>query len=480
MKHFIFAGIKKKEILSPAHVVHPGGIRRKNANCFLIWVFYYTWVAFFTTWWSGSAVTEPVFDMRTRSALQIAMLLSAVFFVLLLRKGWYGKAARCGTFLLLASLLAFFTLPDLQMKMVAALSGSVAIGCINICILIPFVFTLNNTEKLYAVVSANFLIQVLQLMNGHSFFDFVKPGLSLVFLTLSLSALVVFGREAGPKQNKDGVAEKPAMSPRIYLSLLFNCAIAILCKGAGEGILLIAADGNGPGVLAGYYAGGISGCFLYLLVYAFTQKPYIWLGNITFSSVAIGLLCNAFIPQIPVLAVPFAVFLGIGTTIGMINMFYIISVIGKKYNNLFYIRLSVLCIGICGGVIGVVVRSLIAHVGTFELSVFTSILSAVVMLAFMFVSPVMERAEYVNDWGRDSAYTEVGGGRIALLQPYGLSKREAEVCDLLLQGYTLRQAAGLLSIAYSTVNTYCTSAYRKLEINSRTELILKFKDLITE
>ena len=51
---------------------------------------------------------------------------------------------------------------------------------------------------------------------------------------------------------------------------------------------------------------------------------------------------------------------------------------------------------------------------------------------------------------------------------------------LLLQGYTLRQISAILPIDYSTVNTYFTAAYRKLEINSRTELLLKFKDLITE
>jgi len=92
----------------------------------------------------------------------------------------------------------------------------------------------------------------------------------------------------------------------------------------------------------------------------------------------------------------------------------------------------------------------------------------------------MERSDYSNDWGWDSNNTEVGGRRLSSFKPYRLSKREAEVCDLLLQGYTLRQISAILSIAYSTVNTYCTSAYRKLGINSRTELLLKFKELISE
>jgi DNA-binding CsgD family transcriptional regulator len=123
---------------------------------------------------------------------------------------------------------------------------------------------------------------------------------------------------------------------------------------------------------------------------------------------------------------------------------------------------------------------MISRAGTFEISVSVSIVSVLVMIAFMFISPIMERADYLNCWGLESNHTEVGGGRLALFKPYALSKREAEVCDLLLHGYTLRQISAILPIAYSTVNTYCTSAYRKLGINSRTELLLKFKDHILE
>jgi DNA-binding CsgD family transcriptional regulator len=270
------------------------------------------------------------------------------------------------------------------------------------------------------------------------------------------------------------------MHRRVYLSLLFNCVIAVLCRGVGKGILNNAAVSVGAYILIWYYIGGLAGCVVYFFVYAFTKKAYIWLGNITFSSVAVGLLCHAFILQVPQLSILFAVLLGLGNMIGMINMYFIIGVIGKKYDSMRYIRMSVLFIGICGGVSGIVIGNLISRVGTYEISISFSILSAVVMMAFMFVSPIMERAEYVNDWGFDSCHTEVGGGRAALFKPYALSKREAEVCDLLLQGYTLRQISVILPISYSTVNTYCTAVYRKLGINSRTELLLMFKDRITE
>ncbi|AEF86954.1 transcriptional regulator, LuxR family protein [Treponema primitia ZAS-2] len=57
---------------------------------------------------------------------------------------------------------------------------------------------------------------------------------------------------------------------------------------------------------------------------------------------------------------------------------------------------------------------------------------------------------------------------------FGFSKREKEVCLLLLKGFSIRQIGGQLSIAFDTVNNHCRSIYRKLGIKSRKELFLKF------
>jgi DNA-binding CsgD family transcriptional regulator len=58
--------------------------------------------------------------------------------------------------------------------------------------------------------------------------------------------------------------------------------------------------------------------------------------------------------------------------------------------------------------------------------------------------------------------------------PYGLSKREKEICLLLLKGFTIKAISVELFIAFATVNNHCQTIYRKLEINSRQELFIKF------
>ena len=56
----------------------------------------------------------------------------------------------------------------------------------------------------------------------------------------------------------------------------------------------------------------------------------------------------------------------------------------------------------------------------------------------------------------------------------GLAPREKEVCGLLLKSLTVRQISGELGLAFATVNGYYRDLYRKLGINSKAELFMRF------
>ncbi len=55
-----------------------------------------------------------------------------------------------------------------------------------------------------------------------------------------------------------------------------------------------------------------------------------------------------------------------------------------------------------------------------------------------------------------------------------LSLREREVFDLLITGDKMRIIGERLAIKTSTVNGYCKMIYRKLGVNSRVELVLRY------
>ena len=55
-----------------------------------------------------------------------------------------------------------------------------------------------------------------------------------------------------------------------------------------------------------------------------------------------------------------------------------------------------------------------------------------------------------------------------------LTPKEKAVLQLLLEGMTLRQIAGELGMKYDSVNFHYKNIYRKLEVNSKIELILRY------
>ena len=70
--------------------------------------------------------------------------------------------------------------------------------------------------------------------------------------------------------------------------------------------------------------------------------------------------------------------------------------------------------------------------------------------------------------------------KVALTPLSGLPPRETDVFLLLLEGYTLRETAALLGVKYSTANTHMTAVYKKLEVNSPAEPIIRYRDFEKE
>lgn len=57
-----------------------------------------------------------------------------------------------------------------------------------------------------------------------------------------------------------------------------------------------------------------------------------------------------------------------------------------------------------------------------------------------------------------------------------LSKREMEVFSRLLTDKTQAQIAQDLYVSHSSVHFHCKNIYRKLQINSRKQLLIRYKD----
>lgn len=69
----------------------------------------------------------------------------------------------------------------------------------------------------------------------------------------------------------------------------------------------------------------------------------------------------------------------------------------------------------------------------------------------------------------------------SLIQKYPelteLSKREREVFCYLLTDKTQAEIAKDLFVSHSSVHFHCKNIYKKLKINSRMQLLIKYKDI---
>jgi DNA-binding CsgD family transcriptional regulator len=63
-----------------------------------------------------------------------------------------------------------------------------------------------------------------------------------------------------------------------------------------------------------------------------------------------------------------------------------------------------------------------------------------------------------------------GGTPATLVERFGLTPREAQICELLVKGMTDREIGRLLRIGYWTVRTHLQHVFRKVEVSNRVEL----------
>jgi DNA-binding NarL/FixJ family response regulator len=56
---------------------------------------------------------------------------------------------------------------------------------------------------------------------------------------------------------------------------------------------------------------------------------------------------------------------------------------------------------------------------------------------------------------------------------YGLSTREREIAQLLVDGYAALNAAAILELSEHTVRTYVRRLYKKLKVSNRADLVCR-------
>ncbi len=464
-------------------VINRKTLRKESLPYILIWIVYYAWVLAFTTWWTAAPDSASAFSVDLRSIIHIANLLSSAVCVIVFKKQWFAATARIGGAAVTIALALYVFAPDPMVKGVAAVALGAAMGCVNISMLIPLVFVLNNTEKLFAIVMSHLLSNILSLLLGGKFFNSnTDTALALMILLLSMLPVIFFNKKHLGEPPEFIIEKGGKVRPAMALTVIVGGLGAILFLGAGKALLNIDLASMSSLSFSWYYLGGIAGCLLTFLVFALMGNSVQITLSIPFGCLAVGLLCNAFAARAPAMDIVFAATLGIGTAMGMSITYYIVSVVSKKYDSMLYLRMAIPIIGLCGGIPGVLLGRSIDNVNAAFSSIVASVISIFAVVAALIFAPAIGRILFDESWANDSRYSEINlyrelvakAEKTSAFDGINLSPRERDVAARLLQGRTLRQISADLKISESTVRGYSGTLYKKLGINSRTELVIYF------
>jgi DNA-binding CsgD family transcriptional regulator len=203
--------------------------------------------------------------------------------------------------------------------------------------------------------------------------------------------------------------------------------------------------------------------------------------NLSFALLAIGFVMNIIGIQYSVAGLYSSVCFGCSYAVGFVNIYYLAGLMTKKFESLSFYRIGIVLSAIYY-IIAFMIMDAVTDSTELSPPILMAFVSICIVILFFLLTPFFIKVFYSGEWIDDTYRQDVTTcSRLeAKLRDYKLTPAEIEVCRLLLDGCTLRQIAGIQSKAYATINTYCTSIYRKLNINSRAELLLILQDYVTK
>ena len=367
--------------------------------------------------------------------------------------------------------------PGILLTRIIMMIAVPCIGHIFISHVYAFFMVLNNSEKFYSMILVVLLPKILM---------YIKPALNstslklhpfsmlILFIMITLAFSTYFMNSRADRvpsfQKVKAPVKAYSLMPVIFIIFALNDVIAPASLQQISGFSKIQTESF-------YFFGILAGLVLILLLQArFSMNLCIML-NLSFAFLAVGFVTDIIQMQHSNAGLVSAVCFGIAYSIGIVNIYYLAGVMIKKFQSIYFYRTGFLLSSFC-----YIATTLFVKVfgqGENRMSpVLTAFVSICIIILFFILSPFFIKMLYSGEWIDDTYRGDISQcSRLeAKMKDYKLTPAEMEVCRLLLDGYTLRQISGMQSKAYATINTYCTSIYRKLNINSRTELLMLLQE----
>ncbi len=346
------------------------------------------------------------------------------------------------------------------------------VGACGVGAWLCFCVKLNNAERLAGILLEIVIINIYMLLSTVIRITYVADLTITSVILICFAACILTFREKDIKQeNSEYQGERRREN---YWGLAYALAYFVILQLFNK---YIATSMEFSDMI--YAVGGL-GAVVIALVIQFACKRSSWqMWNVLLLAAALATVMFWFTNIAAVRAG--SLFVGIFNYSGDIVLFYACAgAIKRAYSFRYFKRFLFAFYGIL--IASYFLTELIAGLGEYRLLIILSVFIGAVFVIFIFLSSTLYDKFLASDWssdlrspdmniheksGNEDAYEET-------LNTYGLTRREKEVCDLLLEGRTLRQISADIGIGFSTVNTHYKNLYRKLGINSRAELFRIF------
>ena len=404
----------------------------------------------------------------------MVMYIDHILFSLVIMLLWSKKFKHLIHISIAVLIVGFFPLLFLPNEYPKLIFGVVAWAGLGGCVTSArcgFAFAANNTERIIGVMVMFTASVIFHFSDAFSvnnlFLSHILP--ILLFAGLVFCLFLFQEKDFEVKEHSSA-----ADSRGLYWALAFFIAFFTI-DGYSWGLI---DNGHSTGMLALSIGMALAGVIFVAVLFLF--KKSIWhIWNIYFALSIVMALLTVFVPQIGS-SVPQYFFSGT-VMIGWPAALYMLACAQRRFASYKLLKQCTVVFVLLSPITTLsdeVVNSLFPQAAPF----ITLIVVLVIAVGFLMVSPISFKHLFSAEWLEDLNNTDMTlhseefkkAAQTNTENALGLTPREIEVFTLLMTDMSYKQISAALNVSENTVKFHTKNLYRKLNVQSRTELFVQY------
>ena len=445
---------------------------RKNrwANVVYWMVFYaYTFMVATKYFVYEDGILSFEFSMMTLYQ-HIALLGSIIVGFLILRRHSLVLPKRIMTILAVVMIMFGAIFQEARSNIIYLVFLSILLGQLADCSLLTYIYDMNNSERLFGIVSCHLLVAGISIFS--IYFNRTTAEFWWLIFALALVASVICFFEKKDTEWKISIPE--VFQKKLYFPLILAC-IGGLFAVCSSMVIIAKLSPVLTYARLFFYAGAAVGAIIYFLIYRFSPRPATVSLVTSFSFAIVAIFC--FVLDVKNVGYAAGFFAGATFNMCMMNLYYILCNIIKKYRDSHMFRVGPIVSNIAG--IGIVVISTMVFFYANDLVLRIMLIFAIIGNVLVLASSIFwDKAISTTTTQEEYMHFDTSITKEQAYESVGLTEKEVEICELLLEGCKLIEIANKLCISENTAKTHRSAIYKKMQVSSREELVAKLKNTI--